>query len=119
MGSSTNNLAELDGLINGVTWAILNQRTLLIVEGDSMVIINLAKRIMHGVTINQVSGNWRWEGRLLTLRERLRSTPTLVFSHIKRSGNKVADIITNEGVGKGDESCRSRHSLFMVRAMVC
>ena len=93
-------MEELDGLINGVSWAIQNQRTSLIVEGDSMVKINLANRIMHGVTINHVSRNWRWEGRLLALRERLRSTPALGFSHIKRSGNKVADILVNEGVGK-------------------
>ena len=65
-----------------------------------MVIINLTQRIMHGATINQVSCNWSWEFRLLTLRERLRNTPALSFSHIKRSGNKVADILANEGVGK-------------------
>ena len=50
-------MVELNGLIKGVTWEIQNKRTPLIVEGDSMVIINLAKRIMHGATINQVSCN--------------------------------------------------------------
>ena len=87
-------------MINGVTWAIQNQRTPLIVEGDSMVIINLTRRIMHGATINQVSCNWRWEFRLSTVRERLSNTHALSFSHIKTSVNKVADILTNEGVGK-------------------
>ena len=57
LGSGTNNLVELDGLPNGVAWEIQNQRTPLIVEGDSMVIINIAKRIMNGATINQVSRN--------------------------------------------------------------
>ena len=47
LGSGTINLAELDGLINGVTWVIQNQKTPLIVDGDSMVIINLTKWSDH------------------------------------------------------------------------
>ena len=52
LGSGSNNLADLDGLLNRVAWAIQNQRTPLIVEGDSMVIINIAKRIMNEEAIN-------------------------------------------------------------------
>ena len=83
-----------------MTWEIQNMRTPLIINGCAMVIINIAKRIMNGVAINQVSRNWRWESRISTLRTWLRYNPVLMFSHVKRSGNKVSDTLANEGVGK-------------------
>ena len=52
LGSGSNNLAELDGLLNRVTWAIQNRKTPLLIEGELMVIINIAKRIINIVGIN-------------------------------------------------------------------
>ena len=74
---------KLEGLINGVVWAIQNHRIPLIVKGDSQEVINIARRLMNGASISQVSRNRRWECRLIVLRIWLRDTPTLLFSHVK------------------------------------
>ena len=55
---------------------------------------------MNGASTCQVSRNWRGEGRISTLRKWLRDTPALLLSHVKRSGNRLADALTNERVGK-------------------
>ena len=72
----------------------------MIVEGDSLVVIEIARRLQNGVTIGQVSKKWQWECRLTMLRTWLRDNPALIFLHVKQIGNRVADALANEGVGK-------------------
>ena len=48
LGYSTNNTTELDGLLIGVSWDIKHKLTPLIVEGDSLFIINMANKITEG-----------------------------------------------------------------------
>ena len=57
IGNNTNNMVELEGLINGISWALQKEKTLLVVEGDSQVIINIAHRLQHGATTSQVLKN--------------------------------------------------------------
>ena len=52
IGNNTNNMAELEGLINGISWALDKNKTLLLMEGDSRVIINISRRLQHGTTIS-------------------------------------------------------------------
>ena len=95
IGTNTNNLVELEGLINGLSWSLQQKKTPLTMEGDSMVITNIAKRIQHGEAISQVSKNRRWEGWLTELKRLLLGTPTLQFMDVTRTGNRVADALGN------------------------
>ena len=67
-------------------------------EGDSQVIINIARRLQQSASTSQISKNWRWEGRLSELKWILAGLSAILFSHVRRSGNKVADALENEGV---------------------
>ena len=91
-------MAELEGLINGISWALQKEKTPLLVEGDSQVIINIARRLQHGAATSQVSKNWRWEGFLSELKRILGVPSAIKLSHVRRSGNKLEDALENKGV---------------------
>ena len=95
IGTSTNNHTELEALINGLSWSLQQKKTPLTVEGDSLVITNISKRIQHGEAISQVSKNRRWEGWLTELKRLLLGTPMLQFMDVTRTGNRVADALGN------------------------
>ena len=57
LGTNTNNMAELVGLINDLNWAKKTGKTPLVVEGDSQIIINIAHRLQAGSLTTQVSKN--------------------------------------------------------------
>ena len=101
IGSNTNNMAELEGLMNGLKWALQIGKTPLVAEGDSQIIINLAHRLQSGTSTAQVSNNWRWEGHLSTLMQTLTGQEAILFSHVKQEGKKVADAMVNKGVESG------------------
>jgi len=54
---STNNVAELEGLVMVLSWAIRKGWTPLVVEGDSKIIIAMAARLQNGSTIAKNSHN--------------------------------------------------------------
>ena len=93
-----NNMAELEGLINGLTWAKQIGKLSLVVEGDSQIIINTTRKLQAGSLTTQVSKNWRWKSRLSTLRQILAGEEALLLTHVKREGNRVADAMANSGV---------------------
>ena len=57
IGNSTNNMAELEGLINVLSWALQTGKTPFMVEGDSQIIINMAQWLQNGASTSQVSNN--------------------------------------------------------------
>ena len=65
-----------------------------------MIIINLDRRLQNGVTIGQVSKNWRWESRISELRTWLTANPAIHFSHVKRTSNNATDFLANKEVDK-------------------
>ena len=99
-------MVELEVLINGLKWAMQTGKIPLVAEGDSQIIINLARRLQSGALTTQVSKNWRWEGRLSVLRQILTGEEAILLSHVKQEGNKVADVMANVGV----ESSLSFHA---------
>jgi len=101
LGESSNNFAELEGLVHGLCWANINGWSSLLVEGDSRLIIDLATRLQAGSSTSKVSRNWRWESRVEALSHILHSAPAITFMHVRRKGNKVADAVANKGVGAG------------------
>ena len=67
-------------------------------EGDSRIIINIARRLQAGSLTTQVSKNWRWESRLNVLRQILTGEEAFLLMHVKWEGNKVVDSMANVGV---------------------
>ena len=67
-------------------------------EGDSHIIINIARRLQAGSLTSQVSKNWRWESRLNALTQILTGEEAFLLTHVKRERNRVADAMANAGV---------------------
>lgn len=57
IGINTNNVAEHEGLIMGMQWAIQKGWFPLIIEGDLKLIINMAKKIQLGKKATNVGNN--------------------------------------------------------------
>ena len=59
LGDTTNNVAELTGLLRGLQSAMDKGYHQVILEGDSQVIIRLTTKIIHGGHPDKVSPSWR------------------------------------------------------------
>ena len=57
LGDSSNNLAELEGLVQGLKWAADMGWSPLIVEGDSRLIISMETRLQVGSSTSKISQN--------------------------------------------------------------
>lgn len=104
MGSDTNNVAELEGLWQGIRLADQNHLYPLEVEGDSLILIAMAKRIQAGAKAVKVAKSWRLLSRLEDLEEKLQTAPNISFHHVRRTANKVADRLANQGVSQSTPS---------------
>ena len=69
----------------------------IIIEGDSQILINIAKKLLWGTTPEKVAHSWRLEARIKQLSRWLMQHRAVSFNHIKREGNKVADLLANLG----------------------
>jgi ribonuclease HI len=98
LGHSTNNAAELWGLIKGLELAIKNDFTKLIVEGDSQIIINLLRRILNGANPDRISPIWRLSHGLQIITDLLQPNLAVIPAHIRRKANQVADELANMGI---------------------
>jgi ribonuclease HI len=88
IGKKTNNYAEYSGLILGLKQAIEMNIKNLIVEGDSLLVIN------------QMSGDYQVNSPLLldlykTAKELEKKFDKIEFNHIYRNKNKRADALSN------------------------
>ena len=93
IGVTTNNVAEYQGLLNGLLLAVEKGIVDLEIYGDSKLVIE------------QVKGNWRvksahlkpFHTKICTL---LASKPfeTITFQHVYRVNNKRADELANEAL---------------------
>jgi ribonuclease HI len=97
LGHSTNNAAELWGLIKGLQLAIKNNFTKIIVEGDSQVIISLLRRILNGANPDNISPSWRLSHGLQIIAGLLHPNQVIIPTHIRRKANQVADELANLG----------------------
>jgi ribonuclease HI len=97
LGHSTNNAAELWGLIKGLHLAFKNGFTKLIVEGDSQIIINLLRRILNGVNPDRLTPSWRLSHGLQIVSDLLQPNQAIIPAHIRRKANQVADDLANLG----------------------
>jgi ribonuclease HI len=97
LGHSTNNVAELWGLIKGLQLAIKSNYTKVIVEGDSQVIISLLRRILNGANPDSISPSWRLSHGLQIIAGLLNPNQVIIPTHIRRKANQVADELANLG----------------------
>jgi len=103
LGETTNNVAELTGLLRGLQRATAKGHHKIFLEGDSQVIIRLATKILHGCDPDKISPSWRLHSLLADLTEHLQPHFSIITSHVKREANKVADQLANEAVDTGEE----------------
>lgn len=67
-------------------------------EGDSQILINMAKHLLNGSHAKKIATSWRLEARLEAMEQELLSNKAITFNHIRREGNKVVDFMANIGV---------------------
>lgn len=98
IGWDTNNLTELEGLWQGLLLSKNFNLQPLEIEGDSQILINMAKQLQNGTHARKVANSWRREARLEAIEHLLHNNEAIIFNHIRREGNKVADLLANLGV---------------------
>lgn len=92
------NLAELEGLSQGLCLAQHHGFFAIKIEGDSQILITIANQIFQGTLSHKVASNWKLTVRVELTKKWLLTNTTITFQHIKREGNKVADLLANLGV---------------------
>jgi ribonuclease HI len=96
LGIATNNVAEYNGLLAALQWAIDNTLTALTVKGDSLLIIE------------QMRGNYKVKNeglKPLHMKARMlvMQIGNVKFEHVPREHNKDADRLSNVGMdGNGE-----------------
>ena len=55
IGDTTNNVAELTGLLRGLQTEIAKGNQRIILEGDSQIVIQLITKILHGENPQKIS----------------------------------------------------------------
>lgn len=98
IGWDTNNSAELEGMRQGLSLSHIHGFHPLEIEGDSQILINMANQLLQGAHANKVANSWRLEARLGLIEQWLNTNRALLFKHVKRDGNKVAELLANMGV---------------------
>jgi probable phosphoglycerate mutase len=91
LGNTTNNIAEYNGLIAALQWAVDRDLTQLAVKGDSLLIIE------------QMRGNYKVKNeglKPLHLKARMlvMQIGNVTFEHVRREHNKEADRLSNVGM---------------------
>jgi ribonuclease HI len=98
LGETTNNVAELTGLLQGLRHAVTLASHKVILEGDSQIVIQLITKILHGGNPQKISPSWRLAGLLEDFKSLLGHNISVIPSHVKREANGVVDYLANEGV---------------------
>lgn len=96
-GEMTNNEAELWAIHEGLSIAIRNGYTNMEIEGDSMMTIEILRKLDNGKSWEHVTNSWRTSGIVQDIAELLKIIGYKTFSHIKRKGNSAADFLANRG----------------------
>jgi len=95
---ATNNMVELMALEQSLEILIESNLHNTIIEDDSKLIINSVKKICNGTTPERVSKHWRLLQVYQRIQSHLRALRTLNFFHVRRTTNRLADCLANEGV---------------------
>lgn len=82
----------------------------IIIEGVSLLIINMIKKIINSTLPSKVYKSWSMEGGLRQIHDLIWKILMVTTSHVKRNGNNLVDILTNEGGTIGE---RNLHSVWL------
>lgn len=91
LGISTNNIAEYNGLIAALRWAVDHNVDAITIKGDSLLIIE------------QMRGNYKVKNEGLKplhmqARMLVMQIGNVKFEHVRREFNKEADLLSNIGM---------------------
>lgn len=89
LGHTTNNLAELEAVKEGLTLCNRINIRKLIIEGDSQIILNALRK--------RTTPNWRINSSLEEAIKKIDNIEEVIIQHIYREGNTEADKLANEG----------------------
>ena len=99
LGIATNNVAEYNGLLSALQWAIDNGHTTVHVKADSELLVRQMRgeyKVKHpGLQPLYV------RARLLVMQ-----LDRVVFEHVRREFNKEADRLSNLGMDEAEEQLR-------------
>lgn len=89
IGVTTNNIAEYQGLIDGIKWVLANHpEAELVIKMDSLLIVNQVKGLFK-VKNPGLFPKWQEVRRLLS------QLPKWSIEHTYREGNSLADALVN------------------------
>jgi ribonuclease HI len=100
MGNSTNNVEEFGVLELGLEILSRERMTNTIVEGDSTLVINTAKRLQNDTRVGKVQRHWHLAHSLQKIQEHQRTLNIVELRSVRRSTNLLVDRLTNEGFDK-------------------
>ena len=80
----TSNVAEIEGLQQGIEMFKENHWMLIIIEGESQVIIQMDTKLQNGTHSSNMGHSWRLEGSMEKLKGVLAEALTTTFSHFWR-----------------------------------
>ena len=91
LGNTTNNIAEYNGLIAALQWAVDHNLSAITIKGDSLLIVE------------QMRGNYKVKNeglRPLHMKARMlvMQIGDVKFEHVRRELNKEADRLSNVGM---------------------
>ena len=91
LGNTTNNIAEYNGLIAALKWAVERELNAITIKGDSLLIIE------------QMRGNYKVKNEGLKplhmqARMLVMQIGNVIFEHVPREKNKEADRLSNVGM---------------------
>lgn len=112
LGKATNNMAELMALEQCLEFLKQDNNQNVIIEADSELVINVAKKIDHGIGLEKVSKHWRLIRVLQKIQDHLQGLRTLTFIHVRRKSNKLTDILANQRV-----TCKDNRIMMSSHAM--
>ena len=69
-----------------------------IVEGDYNILIQMAKQLANGKSMEKVSSSWHLASRLDDLRVMVMTHSAFSFIHVRREANQVAYLLANVDV---------------------
>ena len=98
IGHNSNNVSELEGLIEGIMITSRKYILPLIAEGESQRGLPLETKILDVSQISNISLSWILEDGISCLASHLNQTKAITFHHVKQKANSLIDCLANEGV---------------------
>ena len=97
----TNNTTELEGFFQGLSLVSRSRWLLVMVEGDSRVIIHMSRKLSTGKKAKKVVTIWCLLSRIEILGTLISMDQDWYFGHVRREANKVVDLMEKVGMGGG------------------